>query len=106
MALVRPIWSPWMWETWSRDGGATWSPCVRGPFPGYATPSAMRTRSGAILVAPRLPCLTMQVSRDDARRREAGTITDGGLWAMGCMREVSPGVVLYVYWDNLGSLMR
>ena len=26
MAFIRPIYSPWMWETWSDDGGKTWGP--------------------------------------------------------------------------------
>lgn len=46
MGLIRPVYSPWMWETWSKDGGVTWGPCVRGLFPGYATPNMLRTKSG------------------------------------------------------------
>ncbi len=106
MALIRPIYSPWMWETWSEDGGITWGPCVRGPFPGYATPNMLRTSSGAVLVAHREPSLTINCSWDDGRTWDQGTLIDGATWAMGSMIEVEPDVVLYVYWDAFESLMR
>jgi hypothetical protein len=32
LTLIRPIYSPWMWETWSNDGGKSWGPTVRGSF--------------------------------------------------------------------------
>ena len=106
MGLIRPIYSSWMWETWSKDGGVTWGPCVRGPFPGYATPNMLRTQSGAVLVAHRQPTMTINCSRDDGHTWDQGTIIDGGLWCMGAMREVEPNVVLYVYWDSFESHMR
>jgi len=106
MALIRPVYSPWMWETWSRDGGVTWSPCVRGPFPGYATPNMLRTSSGAVLVAHRLPSMTLHCSLDDGHTWDKGTMIDGAIWVMGGMVEIEPDVVLYVYWDSHESLMR
>lgn len=106
MALIRPIYSPWMWETWSHDGGATWGPCIRGPFPGYATPNMLRTSSGTVLVAHRLPNMTVNCSRDDGHTWDQGTLIDNAIWCMGAMVEVEPDVVLYVYWDAFESLMR
>jgi hypothetical protein len=106
MALIRPLYSPWMWETWSDDGGATWGPCLRGPFPGYATPNMLRTTSGAILVAHRLPTLTINLSWDEGHTWDQGTLIDGGVWSMGVMIETEPDVVLYAYWDSFESLMR
>ena len=106
VALVRPVYSPWMWETWSHDGGATWSPCVRGPFPGYATPAMLRTSSGAILVSHRLPSMTIHCSWDDGHTWDEGTMIDGSLWVMGQMVEIEPDVVLYVYYDSHETLMR
>lgn len=105
MVFLRPIFSPWMWETWSDDGGRTWGPCVRGPFPGYATPNAVQTTSGALLFAHRLPQLTVHCSQDDGRTWQ-GTIIDSGMWAMGGMCEVEPDVVLYVYMDSFEGRMR
>ena len=106
LALIRPLYSPWMWETWSADGGATWGPCVRGPFPGYATPNMLRTASGALLVAHRLPSMTIHCSFDDGHTWDEGTLIDSAIWVMGSMIEVEPDVVLYVYWDSFESLMR
>ncbi|MFH1009356.1 MAG: sialidase family protein [Candidatus Latescibacterota bacterium] len=106
MALIRPVYSPWMWETWSADGGHTWGPCVRGPFPGYATSNMFRTASGALLVAHRLPSLTIHCSLDDGHTWDEGTMVDTAIWVMGGMVEVAPDVVLYVYWDSFESLMR
>lgn len=104
MALIRPIYSPWMWETWSSDGGATWGPCVRGEFPGYAAPSMLRTGSGKVLVAHRLPSLTIHCSPDEGHTWDQGTTIDGSLWAMGSMIELEPDLVLYVY--SATTLMR
>lgn len=106
LALVRPIYSPWMWETWSSDGGVTWQPCVRGPFPGYATPNIPRTASGAILVAHRLPGLTIHTSLDDGHTWDEGTTIDSGLWAMGEMIEIEPNLILYIYNDSFERKLR
>jgi len=106
LALIRPIYSPWMWETWSSDGGASWTSCVRGPFPGYATANMLRTHSGAILVSHRLPGCTIHTSLDDGLNWDQGTLMDSAVWVMGSMLEVEPDIVLYVYWDSFESLMR
>ena len=106
MVFIRPIYSPTMWETWSDDGGKTWGPCVRGPFPGYAAPNMVRTTSGALLIAHRMPCLTVHCSLDDGLSWDQGTMIDSGLWAMGAMLEVEPDVVLYAYWDRYEGLAR
>jgi hypothetical protein len=105
VALIRPVYSPWMWETWSDDGGLTWTPCMRGPFPGYATPNMLRTSSGVLLVAHRLPMMTVHASFD-AGASWQGTIIDSSIWVMGSMLEVRPDLVLYVYYDSFESRMR
>jgi hypothetical protein len=106
LALIRPIYSPWMWEASSDDGGRTWGPVVRGPFPGYATPNMLRTDSGAILVPHRHPNLTVHTSLDDGRTFDQGTRIDSGVWAMGSILEVEPNLVLYIYFDSYLSRMR
>ena len=106
VALIRPVYSPWMWETWSEDGGRTWTPCVRGPFPGYATSNMLRTTSGVLLVAHRLPGSTIHASHDDGVSWDTGTQIDSAIWVMGSMIEVEPDRVLYVYWDSFESSMR
>ncbi len=106
LTFTRPIYSPWMWETWSDDGGRTWTPCMRGPFPGYAASNMVRTASGAILVAHRLPGCTIHTSLDDGITWDQGTMIDSAIWCMGSMIEVEPDLVLYVYWDSFESFMR
>jgi len=66
----------------------------------------LRTRSGAILAAHRLPGLSLHCSRDNGTTWDQGTMIDSGLWAMGGMIEVEPDVILYVYWDSFMTLMR
>ncbi len=99
--LVRPVYSPMMWQCWSYDGGATWDSAVRATFPGYAQ-SMIRTSSGAILCAHRYPHYSVNVSYDDGLNWDAGTVIDYPSWAMGCMVEVEPDVVLctYMNWET------
>ncbi len=94
--LVRPVYSPMMWQCWSYDGGATWDAAARATFPGYAQ-SMTRTSSGAILCAHRFPLYSVNVSRDDGLNWDAGTVIDYPAWAMGRMLEVEPDVVLAAY---------
>jgi len=96
MALVRPIYSPYMWQCWSYDGGATWDAASRATFPGYAQ-SMARTSSGAILCAHRYPLYSVNVSRDNGLNWDAGTIIDFPVWAMGVVLEVEPDVLLCAY---------
>ena len=104
--FIRPIYSPTMWEIQSDDGGRTWGPALRGPFPGYAAPNMVRTECGALLIAVRMQGLTVFCSLDEGLTWDQGTIIDTGLWAMGSMVEVEPNVVLYVYWDSFSTSMR
>lgn len=96
MALVRPIYSPYMWQCWSYDGGLTWDAAARTTFPGYAQ-SMARTASGAIVCAHRYPLYSINVSRDGGLNWDAGTVIDFPVWAMGAMIEVEPDVVLCTY---------
>ena len=97
MSLVRPYSSPFMWETWSKDGGKTWTPKARGPFPMYACNNSMiTTTSGVIIIGGRFPGMGVQVSHDDGMTWKCFRI-DTCVWANGAMYEVEPDVVLYVY---------
>jgi hypothetical protein len=106
MCLIRPIYSPWMWETWSHDKGKSWGPCVRGPFPGYAPSPILKTRSGVALIATRFPGLTIHSTRDDGMTWDEGTYIDTSIWAMGSMVEVEPDRILFVYMDSWGGPAR
>ncbi|MCX5757164.1 MAG: exo-alpha-sialidase [Candidatus Hydrogenedentes bacterium] len=110
--LVRPVYSPMMWQCWSYDGGATWDAAARATFPGYAQ-SMTRTSSGAILCAHRFPLYSVNdsvnVSRDNGLNWDAGTVIDYPAWAMGCTLEVEPDVVLAAYMNaerNLPLLLQ
>ena len=94
--VIRPIYSPYMWQCWSYDGGATWDAAVRATFPGYAQ-SMIRTTSGAIVCAHRYPQYCVNISRDDGLHWDHGTIIDYPAWAMGCLVEVEPDVLLSTY---------
>ena len=91
-ALIRPIYSPQMWQCWSYDAGATWDSAVRTTFPGYAQ-TVLRLQSGTILCGHRHPQYSINVSYDDGLNWDAGTIIGYPGWAMGCMIEVEPDVV-------------
>jgi len=94
--LVRPVYSPTMWQCWSADAGATWDAASRVTFPGYAQ-SMVRTASGAILCAHRYPLYCANVSRDGGLNWDEGTVIDYPIWGMGCAVEVEPDVVLLTY---------
>jgi hypothetical protein len=94
--LVRPVYSPQMWQCWSNDAGATWDAATRATFPGYAQ-AMTRTKSGAILCGHRYPGYTVNVSRDGGLNWDAGTLIDNANWAMGTMTEVEEDVVLATY---------
>lgn len=94
--LIRPIYSPYMWQCWSYDGGASWDAAVRATFPGYAQ-SMARTASGAIVCAHRYPHYAVNVSRDGGLHWDAGTVIDYPVWAMGTLTEVEPDVLLCTY---------
>ncbi len=96
VAFVRNS-EPTMWECWSDDGGLTWRPAARGPFPNYAGMSSMlTTTSGAIVLGGRFPGIGVQVSHDDGMTWQC-TETDSAIWAQGGMIEVEPDVVLHLY---------
>ena len=106
LCLGRPIYSPWMWETWSHDNAVSWRPTTRGPFCCYAAAAPRHaTASGALVVAGRMPGLGAYVSHDDGMTWQGYRIgTD--TWAMGSMLEVEPDVILYIFMDSLGGPAR
>ena len=96
ITLARGFYSPWMWESWSEDGGQTWTPTTRGPFPMYGGPQMVCTTSGALVIGGRFPDIAVQVSHDDGMTWKCYRI-DSAIWANGSMYEVAPDVVLFIY---------
>ena len=105
MSLVRPVYSPCMWEVWSDDRGKSWGPATLGPFPCYAA-TALITSRGVILVSGRMPGLGLYASHDAGMTWKTYRIDTGGLWAMGAMYEVEKDLVFYAYMDTYESDMR
>ncbi len=99
MVVIRPVYSPTMWQCWSYDGGATWDAAARTTFPGYAQ-SMVRTKSGAIVVAHRYPNYSINVSHDNGLSWDEGTVIDYPAWAMGFAVEVEPDVLLCSYMNS------
>ncbi len=91
--FVRPITSPWMWESWSDDGGETWTPAARGPFPMWACSQVIRTASGVMLINGRHPAMAVRASWDSGMTWKAFRI-DTTFWANGTLFEVEPNVVM------------
>ncbi|MCK4386174.1 MAG: exo-alpha-sialidase, partial [candidate division Zixibacteria bacterium] len=100
LCLSRPVYSPWMWESWSENNGESWGPAMRGPFPGYACATPPHaTASGALVVGSRMPGLAVHVSHDDGITWKHYRI-DTVIWAMGAMYEVASDVLLWVYYGE------
>ncbi len=83
----------------------------RTTFPGYAQ-SMIRTQSGAIVCGHRNPNYCVNISYDDGVNWDAGTVIDYPAWAMGCMVQVEPDVLLCTYMNAdrgrplLGQIIR
>ena len=95
VCYIRPIYSPFVWETRSTDRGESWSPTARGPFPSYAC-SLICTKSGVLVLAGRFPGQGVHVSHDGGMTWRSYRI-DETVWANGTLVEVEPDVVLCVY---------
>jgi hypothetical protein len=97
LVLVRPYEPPLMWEGWSEDGGRTWTPLMRGPFPMWAcNKSTISTESGTLMVGGRFPGLAVQMSQDSGMTWDFYVI-DNTMWANGAMFQVEPDLVLFIY---------
>ena len=78
---------------------------MSGPIPCWAA-TGMSTESGVLLVSGRMPALALYASFDDGMTWKGYRVDTGGLWAMGKMFEVEPGLVFYAYMDHYASDLR
>jgi hypothetical protein len=92
--FIRPITSPWMWESSSFDGGQTWTPLARGPFPQWASSTVCRSASGVLMIIGRHPGLGLSASWDNGMTWKIYRI-DTTFWANGKIIEVEPDVMLF-----------
>ncbi len=98
-ALVRPVYSPYLWQCSSSDSGATWDNAVRTTFPGYGGPCMVRTRNGTLVCGHRMPHYSLNLSSDGGLNWDEGTVIDYPAWAIGTLLEVEPNVLLATYWN-------
>ncbi len=88
-----------MWQSESKDGGKTWTKSTPIGFPGHA-PYLMRTRSGIVLLAHRLPGTSLHYSLDDGHTWSANVPVDTVIGAYPAMVELRGGRVLIVYYQE------
>ena len=90
----------------SPDLGQSWSPVKDIGFPGHC-PHFTRLRTGAILLAHRLPNTALHVSRDEARTWQGPYQIDPHIGAYPSTVELQDGTVLVVYYEEgEGSAIR
>ena len=100
VAIARPFHSPFMWQTHSEDGGATWRMACYAPFSGAGSPQLVATRSGYLaMVARCVGGVGMHVSIDGGLNWDQGTTLDNASYFNGSIIEVEPDVVLVIYPD-------
>ena len=103
VSFIRPFFEPVMWETWSSDGGQTWTPIHRGPFGNWAcTTATLTTASGVIFLAGRHPGLAAQISYDDGMTWTCYRF-DTTFWANGFALEIQPDVVMFASTAKYGD---
>ncbi len=95
-----------MWQSLSRDGGRTWSKSAPIGFPGHA-PYLLRTTSGVLLCAHRLPGTSLHYSLDDGKTWSENVEVDRVGGAYPSMAEMPDGRILIVYYEEgQGSAIR
>lgn len=86
----------------STDGGASWSVSKPMGFAGHC-PYFLRTSSGAIVLAFRLPQTSLRFSRDEAETWSENVVVDDVIGAYPSMVNLKDGSVLIVYYEEGAS---
>jgi hypothetical protein len=96
---MRPGAESFMWQSWSRDNGSTWTRPSPLPFYGHCV-NLLYTRSGITLLAHRDPGMAIHYSRDQAKSWAGSVMIDpcGGAYSQ--MVELPDGRVLIVYYTE------
>jgi hypothetical protein len=107
MTLIRPVYSPYMWQCWSADSGANWDSAARTTFTGYGGPWLVRTQNGTLVCGHRTPHFALHLSSDGGLNWDEGTVIDYPAWANGTALEVEPNLLLcsYMNWDQSQPLI-
>ena len=104
VALSRPHRAPFMWQTYSDDGGKNWSAACYAPFSGAGGPSMLVTSSGYLVIVKRGPGLGLNISLDGGLNWDEGTMIDFSTSYNGSMVEVEPDVVLVSYPNSFDEI--
>ncbi len=104
VALSRPHRAPFMWQTYSDDGGKSWSAACYAPFSGAGGPSMLVTSSGYLVIVKRGPGLGLNISLDGGLNWDEGTMIDFSTSYNGSMVEVEPDVVLVSYPNSFDEI--
>lgn len=86
------------WST-SDDRGMTWTVAKSFGFPGHS-PYLVRDRSGAIVLAFRLPQTSLRVSTDEGKTWSENVLVDDFIGAYPSMVTLKDGSILIVYYEE------
>ena len=101
IAMSRPCAAPFMWQTYSTDGGRTWQQACYAPFSGSGGPALVVTHSGYLVLVARCTGVGMHISTDEGANWTSGAMLDSPACFNGGMLEVEPDVVLVIYHVNI-----
>ena len=104
VALARPYYSPFMWQTKSNDGARSWRQACYAPFSGAGAPQLVATRSGYLALVKRGPGVGLFCSYDGGVNWDAGTMIDFPGSFNGSAVEVEPDVILIVYPQSMDEI--
>ena len=105
VALSRPVWSPFCWQTHSDDGGRSWNMVCYSSFSGAGYPSLVTTASGYLVAVARGAGLEMHVSIDGGVNWDAGTMIDRRTYFNGATLEVEPDVLMVIYPESQNDVI-
>jgi len=88
-----------MCASFSADGGRTWSVSQPLGFPGHC-PYLLRTSTGILVLAHRLPGTSLHYSYDDGRTWSENVLVDERIGAYPSLVELKDGSVLILYYEE------
>ena len=97
IAMSRPFCSPYMWQTYSDDGGRNWRQACYAPFSASGGPNLVLTQSGYLALIARSSGMGVHISTDEGMNWTAGGMIDSPNYYNGSAIEVEPDVVLVSY---------
>ena len=97
IAMSRPFSAPYMWQTYSDDGGRSWRQACYAPFSGAGGPQMVVTHSGYLVLVARSSGMGVHISTDEGLNWTAGGMIDSPSFYNSSAIEVEPDVILVSY---------